>query len=297
MERILKNYSSDNPGVKTNIMRILMHGELSGTGKIIILPVDQGFEHGPSKSFGTNPNGYDPEYHVNLAIESKLNAYAAPLGMLECISDKYIGKIPLILKANSSNLLNNKSLEPDQTMYGSVKDALRLGCVGIGFTIYPGSDNFKQMAEIISEKIKKAKEYGLVSVVWAYPRGSGLPKEHESSVDVISYAAHIACLIGAHIIKVKIPNLTVYDESYKNFYNTNNTKCAIQHVVKSCFDAKRIVIFSGGPSKDKFSLLKEASCIKEAGGNGSIVGRNAFQRTKADAMHLLQEMIEIYKHE
>src|SRR5690606_18668862 len=127
----------DNPGTKANLVRILMTGKLAGTGKMVILPVDQGFEHGPARSFAPNPAAYDPHYHFQLAIDAGLNAFATPLGMIEAGADTFAGQIPLILKVNSSN---SWAQEKDQTIYGSVDDALRLGCSAIGYTIYPGSE-------------------------------------------------------------------------------------------------------------------------------------------------------------
>lgn len=294
---ILSNYNTENAGVKNNLARILLHGELSGTGKLVILPVDQGFEHGPAQSFGMNPEAYDPEYHIKLAIDSGLSAFAAPLGMLEDVAHKYSGQIPLILKINSSTLLNAKDLEPDQAVYSSIKQALQLGCVGVGFTIYPGSDNYLQMVETIAPMIEEAKEYGLACVVWAYPRGAGIPKEHTSSLDITCYAAHMACLIGAHIVKVKLPTLTFNNNKLSQFYPANNIAEAINHVVTACFNKKRIVVFSGGPAKNDKELMEEIVAIQNGGGNGSIIGRNAFQRPRDAGVKLLQEIVKIYKNE
>src|SRR6202044_223769 len=136
VRKILSYYESDNPGAKTNLSRILMQGRLAGTGKLVILPVDQGFEHGPARSFSPNPAAYDPHYHFQLAVDAGLSAYAAPLGMIEAGADSFAGAIPTILKVNSANSL---ATEKDQALTGSVNDALRLGCSAIGFTIYPGS--------------------------------------------------------------------------------------------------------------------------------------------------------------
>ncbi len=138
VQQILSWYESDNPGTKANLYRLLMTGRLAGTGKLVILPVDQGFEHGPARSFAKNPAGYDPHYHFELAIKAGCNAYAAPLGFLEAGASKYAGQIPLILKLNNSDSLY-KDKDPCSAVTGSVNDALRLGCAAIGYTIYPGS--------------------------------------------------------------------------------------------------------------------------------------------------------------
>src|SRR3954468_9182475 len=144
VKAILANYESDNPGTKANLARILMQGRLGGTGKLIILPVDQGFEHGPARSFSVNPAAYDPHYHYQLAIDAGLSAYAAPLGMLEAGADTFAGQIPTILKVNSSNSWAGGA---NQAGTGGVDDALRLGCAAIGFIIYPGSDDCFEMME------------------------------------------------------------------------------------------------------------------------------------------------------
>src|SRR6188768_3345439 len=167
VQEILSWYESDNPGTKANLARILMQGRLAGTGKLVILPVDQGFEHGPARSFAPNPPAYDPHYHFQLAIEAGLNAFAAPLGMIEAGASTYAGAMPTILKLNSSNSL---ATAKDQAVTGSVADALRLGCAAIGFTIYPGSDyQFEQMEELRA-LAEEAKSAGLAVVVWSYPR-------------------------------------------------------------------------------------------------------------------------------
>src|ERR1700692_50952 len=168
---ILDFYRSENTGVVTNLARMINHGRLAGTGMFVILPVDQGFEHGPARSFAPNPPAHDPHYHVQLAIEAGLNAYAAPLGFLEAGAGTYAGQIPLILKANSANSLSRAKEGASQAVTASVKDALRLGCAAIGFTIYPGSDDAYGMFEEIAELGREAKAHGLAVVIWSYPRG------------------------------------------------------------------------------------------------------------------------------
>ena len=153
VKQILSWYSSENPGTLTNIARLLMHGRLAGTGKLVILPVDQGFEHGPARSFAPNPDGYDPRYHFQLAVEAGCNAYAAPLGFLEAGAAEYAGQIPLILKLNNSDTLA-KVPNPLSAVTGSIDDALRLGCAAIGYTIYPGSGDRTKMYEDLRELIR-----------------------------------------------------------------------------------------------------------------------------------------------
>lgn len=298
VKEILSWYGSDNPGTLTNLARLLNHGRLAGTGKLVILPVDQGFEHGPARSFAANSPAYDPWYHFELAIEAGCNAYAAPLGFLEAGAREFAGQIPLILKVNDHDVLLEEK-DPYQALTGSVQDALRLGCVGIGFTIYPGSSHRFEMYQQIREYAEEAKRYGLVVVIWSYPRGLGLSKEGETAIDVTSYAAHIAAQLGAHIIKVKLPTEYIEQEAARKVYEKEQIPIAtlterVRHVVQCTFNGRRIVIFSGGPSQNDDMILNEVSSIYEGGGFGSIIGRNSFQRSKPDALRLLNTIIEIY---
>ncbi|QKX00797.1 class I fructose-bisphosphate aldolase [Wolbachia endosymbiont of Dipetalonema caudispina] len=294
VKEILSYYESENPGVKANLVRILMHGRLGGTGKLLILPVDQGFEHGPIKSFEINPDAYNPHYHFQLAVDSGISAYAAPRGMIEAGVSTYAGMLPLILKLNSSNSLHSKNLAFDQAITASVKDALHLGCTAIGFTIYPGSAKCLDMIEEACEIITEAKSYGLAAVLWSYPRGEGISKEGETAVDIISYAAHMAALLGANIIKVKLPTIHLEKEKIKT-ENIKSLSKRIEYIKKSCFAGRRIVIFSGGESKSVNDIRNEAKAIKQGGGDGSIIGRNAFQRNREEALSMLKEIIDIYK--
>ena len=296
VKNILSAYESDNPGTKGNLARILMHGKLGGTGKLLILPVDQGFEHGPARSFAPNPSGYDPHYHFKLAVDAGLSAYAAPLGMIEAGANSFAGAIPTILKCNSANSL---STNKDQALTASVGDALRLGCAAIGFTIYPGSEDQFELIEEIRELAEEAKAVGLAVVVWSYPRGGMVTKEGETAVDICAYAAHLAALIGAHIIKVKPPTDIIFLDAAKKVYAgqdiaVSTLKQRIEHVVHSCFDGKRIVVFSGGEAKDLDGIFAEVTAIRDGGGNGSIIGRNTFQRPREEALKMLDQIIKIY---
>ncbi len=296
VKAILDNYESDTPGTKGNLCRMLMQGRLGGTGKMVILPVDQGFEHGPVRSFGPNPPAYDPHYHYQLAIDAGLNAYAAPLGMLEAGADTFAGQIPTILKCNSANTL---STNKDQAVHGSVNDALRLGCTAIGFTIYPGSEDQYPMMEEIRALAEEAKAKGLVVVMWSYPRGGPVTKDGETAIDVCAYAAHMAALLGAHIIKVKPPTDHVMQKECKDVYDKfkvdlSTLPLRIKHVVQSCFAGRRVVVFSGGPGKSDEDIFGEARAIRDGGGNGSIIGRNTFQRPRDKALALLDSIINVY---
>lgn len=297
VRQILSWYEGETPGLKSNLSRLLMHGRLAGTGRVVILPVDQGFEHGPARSFAPNPAAYDPHYLYELAIEAGVSGYAAPLGLLEQGADTFAGEVPLILKLNSGNSLASGS--NDQAVTGTVEDAMRLGCVGVGFTIYPGSDNAYDMLEELREISLKAKSRGLMTVVWSYPRGGKVTKEGETGLDIIAYAAHVAALMGATIIKVKLPTEHIDLDAAKSSYENHAIAAAdaadrVRHIMQASFAGKRLVVFSGGAAKTREELLDEVRGIRDGGGNGSIIGRNSFQRPKEEALSLLNEVMDIY---
>ena len=298
---ILSWYESDSPGTKANLARMLNHGRLAGTGKLVILPVDQGFEHGPARSFAPNPQGYNPHYHFELAIEAGCNAYAAPLGFLEAGAGQYAGRIPLILKLNNHDVLHEEK-DPLPAVTGSVKDALRLGCSAIGFTIYPGSSHCTHMYEQLRALGEEAKASGLAVVVWSYPRGSALSKEGETAMDVVAYAAQIACQLGAHIVKVKLPTAHLEQAAAKKVYESEQIPIKtlserVRHVVQSSFNGRRIVIFSGGAKSEDKNVFEEVRAIRDGGGFGSIIGRNSFQRPKPEALKFLGTVMGIYAGE
>ena len=301
IREILSWYGSDNAGTRTNLARLLGHGRLAGTGRLVILPVDQGFEHGPARSFSPNPPAYNPLYHFGLAIEAGCNAYAAPLGFLEAGAGQYAGAIPLILKLNNHDVLHEDK-DPLPAVTGSVKEALRLGCAAVGFTIYPGSVHCGRMYEQLREIAEEAKDGGLAVVVWSYPRGSSLSKEGETAIDVVAYAAQIAAQLGAHVIKVKLPTAHLEQAAAKKVYESEQIPIKtlserVRHVVQSAFAGRRIVIFSGGAKSDDKNVFEEARAIRDGGGFGSIIGRNSFQRPKAEAVKFLQTVMGIYAGE
>jgi fructose-bisphosphate aldolase, class I len=302
VREILSWYDSENPGTRTNIARLLNHGRLGGTGRLVILPVDQGFEHGPARSFAVNPGGYDPTYHFQLAIAAGCNAYAAPLGFLEAGVAEFAGDIPLILKMNNHDVLNDEK-DPLSAVTASVKDALRLGCVAAGFTIYPGSANAQAMYQQCREMIAECKSYGLAAVVWSYPRGSSISKQGETAIDVVAYAAQIAAQLGAHVIKVKPPTQHIEQAEAKKAYEKAAVPIStlaerVRHVVQSAFSGRRIVIFSGGATNENDeALYDEYRAIRDGGGFGSIIGRNSFQRPKPRALEFLSTVMKIYSGE
>jgi class I fructose-bisphosphate aldolase len=298
VKQILSWYESDNAGTLANLRRMIGTGTLADTGKFVILPVDQGFEHGPARSFAPNPAGYNPHYHFELAIESGCNAYAAPLGSLEAGARTFAGEIPLILKLNNHELLHSEQ-DPMPAVTASCEHALRLGCAAIGFTIYPGSALNSAMYEQIQAISEEAKSVGLVVVIWSYPRGGQLSKEGETAIDVAAYAAQIACQLGAHVVKVKLPSAHIEQDAARKVYQSENIPIGtladrVKHVVQSAFDGRRIVIFSGGALKGEDAIYEEARAIHDGGGFGSIIGRNAFQRPKAEALAMLGKIMNIY---
>ena len=298
VREILSWYGSDNPGTLTNLARLLNHGRLAGTGKLVILPVDQGFEHGPARSFAVNPAGYDPRYHFQLAVDAGCSGYAAPLGFLEAGAREFAGEVPLILKLNNRDSLMEEK-DPAQAITGSVSDAVRLGCAAIGFTIYPGSAHRLDMYGQLRALAEEAKRVGLAVVVWSYPRGGQLSKEGETAIDVCAYAAQIAAQLGAHIVKVKLPSAHLEQKAAAAVFEKQGIPIAtlaerVRHVVESTFAGRRLVIFSGGPASTDEQVLEEIHAIRDGGGFGSIIGRNSFQRKRADAIRLLHNIMDVY---
>lgn len=300
VQKILAGYEGETPGVKAKLHAMLMAGKLGGTGKMIILPVDQGFEHGPARSFAPNADGYDPHYHYKLAIDAGLNAYAAPLGMLEAGADTFAGAIPTILKVNSANSLMPSGQPKTQAITASVDDALRIGASAIGFTIYPGSSAGLDMFQDIAEMRREAAAKGIATVIWSYPRGEALDKDGETAIDIAAYAAQIAALLGAHIIKIKLSTDHLSLPEAKKVYQEQGiditTQAArVRHCVQSAFDGRRIMVFSGGAKKGADGVYDDARAIRDGGGNGSIIGRNSFQRSREDALAMLGKLVDIYK--
>ena len=298
VQEILNNYPSDNPGSRANLARILNHGRLAGTGKLVVLPVDQGFEHGPARSFASNSPAYDPFYHAELAIDAGCNAYAAPLGFIDAIASRYAGEIPLILKANNHDSLSGEK-DPIPAVTSTVNDALRLGCAAIGLTIYPGSIVWRDMYQQLQEMAEEARACGLAVVVWSYPRGTNLSKAGETGIDIVAYAAQLASQMGAHIIKVKLPSDHIEQDAARKVYEAEDIAIAtvadrVRHVVQSAFNGRRIVIFSGGSKRGDEPFFDDIRSIRDGGGFGSIIGRNSFQRPRDEAIKFLHTVMDIY---
>jgi class I fructose-bisphosphate aldolase len=296
VREILSWYGSDNPGVLTNLARLMNTGRLAGTGRFVILPVDQGFEHGPARSFAPNPAGYDPRYHFELAIAAGCNAYAAPLGFLEAGAAEFAGELPLILKLNNSDSLSGGS-DPCPAVTGSVGDALRPRAArSASRSTRLGGPQRDVRPDPRSRRRRSVRAGGRRL---SYLRGSGLSKEGETAIDVVAYAAQIACQLGAHVVKVKPPTAHVEQSAAKKVYEKERIPIAtlaerVRHVVQSAFNGRRIVIFSGGEAKETAAILDEVRAIRDGGGFGSIIGRNSFQRPKEQALDFLGQVMDIY---
>ena len=291
---VLDNYADERPGVRANLARLMMHGATAGSGRLVVLPVDQGFEHGPARSFAANPAAYDPHYLFSLAVAARVSAFAAPYGLLASGAGRFAGEVPLILKANSANAFGAIK---DEAITATVRDALDLGCVAVGYTIYPGADRQYEMFEDVRSAAAEARASGLAVVLWAYPRGGGLSAAGETALDVVAYAAQIAAQLGAHIIKVKLPSAHIELEASRTAYagfDLDDPVRRVAHVVESAFAGRRLVVFSGGALKDDAALEAEARTIVAGGGSGSIVGRNSFQRPREEAIAMLERLAGIY---
>ena len=220
--------------------------------------------------------------------------------MIEAGADTFAGQLPTILKCNSANSLMPAAAPKDQAITATVDDALRLGCSAIGFTIYPGSGVGLDMFEEISEMREEAAAKGVATVIWSYPRGEDLSKDGETAIDVGAYAAQIAALLGAHIIKTKLSSDHLEQGEAKKVYEKHKIDVATQaarvrHCVQAAFGGRRIMVFSGGAAKGEDAVYEDARAIRDGGGNGSIIGRNTFQRSRQDAMAMLDRLVEIYK--
>jgi fructose-bisphosphate aldolase, class I len=308
VEEILSWYPAFTGTQSENLLKLINFGRIGGSGNFVILPVDQGFEHGPGRSFEPSPSMYDPCNQAQLAIDAGCNAYAAPLGSLE-IANSLIKEsgIPTILKVNNHDGMMPDGNDPSPATTSWVEDAVRLGCAAVGFTIYPGSEKAREMYEQVRMLVADARKAGLIVVVWTYPRGSGLtpadeslsPKDIETAVDVVAYAVQIAALLGAHIIKCKPPKgvIGLKDSVKRGVYKDTsiiNLEDRIRIIMKAAFSGKRIVINSGGESKGSEEIINEVIELKNGGSFGSIVGRNAFQRPQSEAVELLNKIQDIY---
>ena len=310
VDRILAQ-SDRNPQVMRSMNELLNHGRLAGTGYMSILPVDQGIEHSAGASFAKNPEYFDPENIVKLAIEGGCNAVASTLGVLGSCSRKFAHRIPFIVKLNHNELLTYPN-KFDQVMFGSVEQAWNMGAVAVGATIYFGSDESGRQIVEVSEAFAHAHELGMATVLWCYLRNSDFKKDkdYHVSADLTGQANHIGTTIQADIIKQKLPEnsggyqaLNMEGSSYgktdKRIYSELTTDHPIdlcRYQVANCYMGRSPLINSGGASgeNDMQDAVKTAVINKRAGGVGLISGRKAFQRPMKDGVEILNAIQDVY---
>ena len=305
--------SSDrSPQVLRNLNAIASHGRLAGTGYVSILPVDQGIEHSGGASFAKNPAYFDPENIVRLAMEGGCNAVASTYGVLGSVARKYAHRIPFIVKVNHNELLTYPN-KFDQIMFGSVQQAYDLGAVGVGATIYFGSDQATRQIQEVAAAFKEAHDIGMFTVLWCYLRNNAFKQEgtdYHVSADLTAQANHIGVTIEADIIKQKLPEnnggynaLSGYGKTSKLVYDELTTDHPIDLTrwqVANCYMGRIGLINSGGESKgagDLAAAVKTAVVNKRAGGQGLISGRKAFQRPMAEGVELLNAIQDVYLDE
>jgi class I fructose-bisphosphate aldolase len=300
-----------NIRVLTNLQRLFGTGRLGNTGYLSILPVDQGIEHSAGASFAKNPDYFDGENIVKLAIEGGCNAVASTFGVLGSVARKYAHKIPFIVKINHNELLTFPN-QFNQILFGTVEEAYNMGAAAVGATIYFGSDQADRQIIEISQAFAKAHELGMATVLWCYLRNNAFKKDkdYHVSADLTGQANHLGVTIQADIIKQKLPEnnggyqaLNIGDSSYGKFDKRIYTDLASDHPidltryqVANCFMGRSGLINSGGASgaNDFEDAVATAVINKRAGGTGLISGRKAFQRPMADGVKLLNTIQDVY---
>jgi fructose-bisphosphate aldolase, class I len=304
--------SDRTPQVLRSIQSLFDHGRLGGTGYVSILPVDQGIEHSAGASFAKNPAYFDPENIVKLAIEGGCNAVASTFGVLGAVSRKYAHKIPFILKINHNELLTYPN-KFDQVMFAQIEDAWNMGCVGVGATVYFGSDESARQLVEVSEAFSRAHELGMATILWCYMRNSAFKVNgvnHETSADLTGQANHLGVTIQADIIKQKQPDcnggfkaLNAGNSSYGKLDERIYSKLTSDHPidltryqVANCYMGRAGLINSGGGSgkNDLQEAVRTAVINKRAGGMGLISGRKAFQKPMEDGVELLHAIQDVY---
>ena len=299
--------SDRNPQVLRNFQALLSHGRLSGTGFVSILPVDQGIEHSAGASFAPNPEYFDPENIVKLAMEGGCNAVASTLGVLGSVSRKYAHKIPFILKINHNEFLSYPN-KYDQILFASVRQAWNLGATAVGATIYFGSAESSRQIQEITHAFELAHELGMVTILWCYLRNSAFKvgdTDYHVSADLTGQANHLGVTIQADIIKQKLPennggyNALKFGKTSKLVYEKLSSDHPIdlcRYQIINCFNGRSGLINSGGASgtNDLAEAVRTAVINKRAGGMGLISGRKAFQKPMADGVKLLNAIQDVY---
>ncbi|MDO8626467.1 MAG: class I fructose-bisphosphate aldolase [Candidatus Magasanikbacteria bacterium] len=299
--------------VAANLKKMRNHGRLKGTGYVSILPVDQGIEHSAGASFAKNPDYFDPENIVKLAVEGGCNAMASTLGVLGMVSKKYAAKIPFIVKLNHNDFLRYPN-DYDQTMFGSVQQAYDMGAVGVGATIYFGSLESKRQIQEVSVAFAEAHKKGMFTVLWCYLRNNGFKVnsvDYHDSADLTGQANHIGATIEADIVKQKLPvknggykALNEGDKKFGKFSEKMYTDLCSDHPIDLCryqvingFAGRVGLINSGGESggaSDLAEAVKTAVINKRAGGMGLIVGRKSFQKSLKEGIQILNAVQDVY---
>lgn len=300
---------SDRPiPVLRHYQALLNHGRLAGTGYLSILPVDQGIEHSASASFAPNPAYFDPKNVVELACEGGCNAVASTLGGLASVARLYAHKIPFIVKLNHNDALVHPS-SYDQTLFGQVKQAYDMGAVGIGATVYFGSENSRRQLQEVSAAFQQAHELGMVTILWTYLRNDGFKKDgvdYHTASDLTGQANHLGVTIKADIIKQKLAetnggfNAISVGKTHPSVYEKLSSEHPIDLVryqVVNCYLGRIGLISSGGASSGQGDLarsVRTAVINKRAGGMGLISGRKAFQRPMREGIELLNSIQDVY---
>ncbi len=298
------------PGVLRSLQQMFNTGRLAGTGYLSILPVDQGIEHSAGASFAPNPDYFDPENIVKLAIEGGCNAVASTLGVLSSVARGYAHKIPFIVKINHNELLTYPNIH-DQTLFASVQQAFDMGAVGIGATIYYGSPESRRQIQEISEAFAYAHELGMCTILWAYLRNNDFKKDgtdYHVSADLTGQANHLAATINADIVKQKMAennggyNAIKFGKTHPKVYSeltTDHPIDLVRYQVANCYMGRAGLINSGGGSgeNDLQQAVRTAVINKRAGGMGLISGRKAFQKSLSEGVQLLNAIQDVYADE
>lgn len=306
IDRVWKD-SNRSPQVLRSLAQIHNHGRLGGTGYLSILPVDQGIEHSAGASFAPNPDYFDPEKIVNLAIEGGCNAVATTFGVLANVSRKYAHKIPFIVKINHNELLTYPNTF-NQIMFGTVEEAWNLGATAVGATIYFGSEESERQIVEVAEAFERAHELGMATILWTYLRNSDFKKDgvdYHTAADLTGQANHLGVTIQADIIKQKLPETNggfkalSFGKTHEKVYTELTSEHPIdmtRYQLANCYMGRVGLINSGGPSgqNDLAQAVKTAVINKRAGGSGLISGRKAFQKPLNEGVQLLNAIQDVY---
>jgi class I fructose-bisphosphate aldolase len=287
---ILNLYNNDSPKVKSNILRLLSHGGLAGSGKVSILTANCNLDKSPDISFGDNYPSYDPHYHFRLAIEGNFSAISAPIGFIEAGVDEFIGEIPYILHLKLS------SGEAHEDYSYLIKHALSLGCIGVEIAISAEYKEYIKLFRKLEYLIQLVKSEGMFAIV--SPKVSDEDSAEEASLDYLAYLGNSICLMGAHILNMPYPTNKVMNSDVKSIYSYNGLELGrlsdrLKHIIKSSFDGRKIVMFS----KDSFSkydeLFENVGALHQAGAGGSIFAEDLYRRPKQEALELISDLNQI----